>query len=40
MGAFSLNTNLLLAEFARSVRQVMGRVFSFLLWPKHEARGP
>ena len=24
---------------ARSVRQVMDRVFSFLLWPKREARG-
>ena len=32
--------NLLLASFARSVRQVMDRVFSFLLWPKREARGP
>ena len=31
---------LLLASFARSVRQVMDRVFSFLLWPKHGARGP
>ena len=31
---------LLLASFARSVRQVMDRVFSFLLWPKREARGP
>ena len=25
---------------SRSVRQVMDRVFSFLLWPKREARGP
>ena len=25
---------------ARSVRQVMDRVFSFLLWPKRKARGP
>ena len=33
-------TYLLLASFARSVRQVMDRVFSFLLWPKREARGP
>ena len=31
---------LLLASFARSVWQVMDRVFSFLLWPKREARGP
>ena len=35
-----LRTYLLLASFARSVRQVMDRVFSFLLWPKREARGP
>ena len=34
------NIYLLLASFARSVRQVMDRVFSFLLWPKREARGP
>ena len=25
---------------ARSVRQVMDQVFSFLLWPKHEAHRP
>ena len=36
----NFNINLLLASFARSVRQVMDRVFSFLLWPKREARGP
>ena len=34
------NKYLLLASFARSVRQVMNPVFSFLLWPKREARGP
>ena len=39
---WSLSTNnhiyiyLLLASFARSVRQVMDRVFSFLLWPKRQ----
>ena len=34
------NTYLLLASFAWSVRQVMDRVFSFLLWPERKARGP
>ena len=34
------HNNILLASFAQSVRQVMDRVFSFLLWPKREARGP